>query len=118
MHDFLIILLTSHRYGIIFHDYMLGTSHIKHNNIVNVVLQSLDRPWQYEKPSNLVIKIMAACPDLIKSQFVLLEPHIEPKVSLKWIATIKFIREVSSLNFYYLYYFIYYILYSILLYIL
>ncbi|KZC10333.1 Nucleolar pre-ribosomal-associated protein 1, partial [Dufourea novaeangliae] len=46
----------------------------------------LDRPWEHEKPSDLLIKIMAACPDLIKSQFTLLESHIEPRVATKWIA--------------------------------
>ncbi|XP_068980001.1 nucleolar pre-ribosomal-associated protein 1 [Bombus flavifrons] len=94
IHDFLILLLTSHRYGIVFHDYMLGTSHIKHNHVINTVLQSLDRPWEYEKPLDLVVKILTACPDLIKSQLTLLEPYIEPRVSLKWITAIKFVREI------------------------
>ncbi|CAL7951618.1 unnamed protein product [Xylocopa violacea] len=94
VHDFLITLLTSHKHGIIFHDRMLGTSHVKHNRMVNTILQSLDRPWEHEKPSNLVIKILTVCPDLIKSQFVLLEPYIEPRLSPKWIATMKFIREI------------------------
>lgn len=90
-------MLTSHRYGIVFHDYMLGTSHIKHNHVINTVLQSLDRPWEHEKPLDLVVKILTACPDLIKSQLTLLEPYIEPRVSLKWITAIKFVREVNSL---------------------
>ncbi|OAD59844.1 Nucleolar pre-ribosomal-associated protein 1, partial [Eufriesea mexicana] len=50
------------------------------------LLEKLDRPWEYEKPSNLVIKIITACPDLIKPQFTLLESYIAPEVSLKWIA--------------------------------
>ncbi|CAK9816187.1 Nucleolar pre-ribosomal-associated protein 1 [Anthophora quadrimaculata] len=94
VNDFLILLLTSHRYGIIFHDRMLGTSNVKHNYMVNAILQNLDRPWEHEKPSNLIIKIMTACPDLIKSQFILLEPYIEPRASVKWIVAIKFIREI------------------------
>lgn len=94
MHDFLIILLTSHRYGVVFHDYTFGTSHIKRNQLVNTILQSLDRPWEHEKPSNLLIKIMAACPDLIKTQFILLEPHILPRISSKWLAVMKFVRKV------------------------
>nr|XP_034186486.1 nucleolar pre-ribosomal-associated protein 1 [Osmia lignaria] len=96
VHDFLIILLTSHKYGIIFHDRMLGTSHVKHNNLVNTVIQSLDRPWEYEKPSDLVVKIMAACPDLIKFQFSILEPYLEPRVSVKWIAVMQFIRKIIN----------------------
>ncbi|XP_076754806.1 nucleolar pre-ribosomal-associated protein 1 [Xylocopa sonorina] len=94
VHDFLITLLTSHKHGIIFHDRMLGTSHVKHNRMVNTILQSLDRPWEHEKPSDLVVKILTVCPDLIKSQFILLEPYIEPRLSPKWIATMKFAREI------------------------
>nr|XP_031843473.1 nucleolar pre-ribosomal-associated protein 1 [Nomia melanderi] len=96
VHDFLIVLLTSHRYGIVFHDHTLGMSQTKHNQLVNTVLQSLDRPWEHDKPSDLVIKIMTACPDLIKSQFTLLEPYIEPKVSMKWISAMKFVRKVIA----------------------
>ncbi|XP_078049999.1 nucleolar pre-ribosomal-associated protein 1 isoform X2 [Augochlora pura] len=94
LHDFLIVLLTSHRYGIIFHDHTLGTSHTKHNQLANTILHSLDRPWEHAKPSDLVIRIVTACPDLIKSQFTLLEEHLEPRVSTKWIAAMKFVREI------------------------
>lgn len=94
VHDFLITLLTSYRHGIIFHDRTLGISHVKHNHMINTILQSLDRPWEYEKPSDLVIKIMAACPDLVRSQFTLLEPYIKPRVSSKWIAAMKFVRKI------------------------
>ncbi|XP_076278899.1 nucleolar pre-ribosomal-associated protein 1 isoform X2 [Lasioglossum baleicum] len=94
VHDFLIVLLTSHRYGIVFRDHSLGTSHIKHNQLANTILQSLDRPWEHEKPLDLVIRMLTACPDLIKSQLTLLEQHIEPKVSIKWIAAMKFVREI------------------------
>ncbi|XP_076235375.1 nucleolar pre-ribosomal-associated protein 1 [Calliopsis andreniformis] len=94
VHDFLITLLTSHKYGVIFHDHSLGTSYVKHNSLASTVLQSLDRPWEHAKPCDLVLKIMSACPDLIKSQFTLLESHIEPKVSIKWMAAIKFARKL------------------------
>jgi hypothetical protein len=87
-------LLTSHRYGIIFHDRTLGSSRNKHNQLVHTVLQSLEKPWEHEKPSDLVIKIMRACPDLIRSQYGALEPFLEPRVSLKWICVLKFIKKV------------------------
>nr|XP_012144425.1 PREDICTED: nucleolar pre-ribosomal-associated protein 1 [Megachile rotundata] len=96
VHDFLIILLTSHRHGVIFHDRTLGTSHVKHNNLVNTIIQSLDRPWEHEKPSELIIKIMTACPDLIKSQFTILEPYIEPRVSLKWMQSMQFVKKIIN----------------------
>ncbi|KAK2577471.1 hypothetical protein KPH14_003572 [Odynerus spinipes] len=94
VHDFLITLLTSHRYGIIFHDRTIGTSHDKHNQLVNTVLQSLDRPWEHAKPSDLVVKIMAACPDLIRPQFNYLEAFLEPRVSTKWIRVMTFIKRI------------------------
>ncbi|KOX72872.1 Nucleolar pre-ribosomal-associated protein 1, partial [Melipona quadrifasciata] len=62
-----------------------------------IVEEKIDRPWEYEKPSNLVIKIMTSCPDLIKAQFIRLEPYIEPRVSLKWIKAMKFVKEVNGL---------------------
>ncbi|XP_029174651.1 nucleolar pre-ribosomal-associated protein 1 [Nylanderia fulva] len=93
IHAFLITLLTSHRYGIIFHDRTLGSRN-KHNQLVYTVLQSLEKPWEHEKPSDLVIKIMRACPDLIRSQYVAVEPFLEPRVSSKWICLLRFVKKV------------------------
>ncbi|EFN70096.1 Nucleolar pre-ribosomal-associated protein 1 [Camponotus floridanus] len=94
IHAFLIILLTSHRYGIIFHDRTLGGSRNKHNQLVHTVLQNLEKAWEHEKPSDLVIKIMVACPDLIRSQYNVIEPFLEPRVSPKWICLLRFIKKV------------------------
>ncbi|XP_072763089.1 nucleolar pre-ribosomal-associated protein 1 [Anoplolepis gracilipes] len=94
VHEFLITLLTSHRYGIIFHDRTLGGSRSKHNQLVHTVLQNLEKPWEHEKPSDLVIKIMVACPDLIRSQYAVVEPFLEPRVSSKWICLLRFVKKV------------------------
>jgi len=94
VHEFLIVLLTSHRYGVIFHDRMLGDSRSKHNQLVHTVLQNLEKPWEHEKPSDLVIRIMGACPDLIRSQYGAIEPFLKPRVSHKWISLLKFISKV------------------------
>ncbi|CAD1472827.1 unnamed protein product, partial [Heterotrigona itama] len=94
VHDVLILLLTSRRYGIVFQDHMLGTSRIKRNHVIDTILQTMDRPWEHEKPLNLVIKIMTACPDLIKAQFIRLEPYVEPRVSSKWIEAMKFVKQI------------------------
>ncbi|XP_066598571.1 nucleolar pre-ribosomal-associated protein 1 isoform X2 [Prorops nasuta] len=99
VHEFLLTLLTSHKHGIIFHDRMLGTSGARSNQLVYAVLQSLDRPWEYEKPSDLVVKILMACPDLIKSQMSSIESYLQPRASKKWIALIKFVKTIiESLN--------------------
>ncbi|XP_014481768.1 PREDICTED: uncharacterized protein LOC106748083 [Dinoponera quadriceps] len=94
VHEFLLTLLTSHRYGIIFHDRTLGGSRNRHNHVVHAVLQNLEKPWEHEKPSDLVVKIMKACPDLIRSQYGSVEPFLEPRVSPKWICLLKFVKKV------------------------
>lgn len=94
VHEFLIVLLTSHRYGVIFHDRTLGGSRNRHNQLVHTALQNLEKPWEHEKPSDLVVKIMGACPDLIHSQYGTIEPFLEPRVSPKWIALVRFVRKV------------------------
>ncbi|XP_011695235.1 PREDICTED: nucleolar pre-ribosomal-associated protein 1 isoform X1 [Wasmannia auropunctata] len=99
VHEFLIILLTSHRHGVIFHDRTLGSSRSKHNQLVHTILQSLEKPWEHEKPSDLIVRIMAACPDLIRSQYNAVEPFLEPRMSPKWISLLKFIEKiVKSVN--------------------
>ncbi|XP_012219592.2 nucleolar pre-ribosomal-associated protein 1 [Linepithema humile] len=94
VHEFLITLLTSHRYGIVFHDWTLSGSRNKHNQLVHTVLQNLEKPWEHEKPSDLVIKIMRACPDLIRSQYGAVESFLEPRVSPKWICVLKFVKKI------------------------
>lgn len=39
IHDFLQVLCTSHKYGIIFHDRSIGTSGKKHNELLQTVLE-------------------------------------------------------------------------------
>ncbi|XP_012269209.2 nucleolar pre-ribosomal-associated protein 1 isoform X2 [Athalia rosae] len=99
VHEFLSTLLTSNKFGIIFHDRSLGTSGQKNNQLANTILQSLDRPWEHTKPADLVVKILVACPDLIRSQLVYTEPYLTPAISQKWILLMKFIQQiVESLN--------------------
>ncbi|EZA54632.1 Nucleolar pre-ribosomal-associated protein [Ooceraea biroi] len=93
VHEFLIVLLTSHRYGVIFHDRTLGSRN-KHNQLVYTVLQNLEKPWEREKSSDLVIRIMGACPDLIRSQYSAIEPFLEPRVSPKWISLLRFVNKI------------------------
>ena len=101
VHEFLIILLTSNRHGIAFHDRSLGSdSGKKHNQLISTILQSLDKPWEHEKPSELVVKILTACPDLIRSQLSYTEPFLIPRISKKWVAVIQFIKKVINNKFY------------------
>ncbi|XP_011634485.1 nucleolar pre-ribosomal-associated protein 1 [Pogonomyrmex barbatus] len=94
VHEFLITLLTSHRYGVIFHDRTLGGSQNKHNQLIHTVLQNLEKPWEHEKPSDLIVKIIRACPNLIQSQYNAIEPFLKPRISLKWIYLLRFIEKI------------------------
>lgn len=89
-------LLTSNKYGVVFNDRKLGLdSSRKHNQIINTVLEKIDKPWEHEKPSELIIKILTACPDLIKSQLSLVESLLVPRVSKTWFSLIEFLRKVD-----------------------
>lgn len=94
VHEFLLTLLTSNKFGIIFHDRSLGTSGQKNNQLADTILQSLDRPWEHAKPADLVVKILVACPDLIKAQLLYTESYLEPVVSRKWILLMEFIKQI------------------------
>ncbi|KAJ9585856.1 hypothetical protein L9F63_020498 [Diploptera punctata] len=94
VHEFLQILCASHKYGIIFHDKSIGTSGKKHNELMQKVLDDLEKPWENDKTSELVLKIVTACPDLTKCVLSSVEPFLEPRVSVKWMKTIKFVKQL------------------------
>jgi hypothetical protein len=47
VHDFLQVLCTSHKYGIIFHDRSIGSSGKKHNELLQTVLEVNTLPYKY-----------------------------------------------------------------------
>lgn len=97
VHEFLLILMTSKKYGIIFQDKSLGTGQGRKNNqLVSTVLKSLDRPWEHDKPGDLVVQILRACPDLMKAQITQTEPFLSPKATSKWIKLIQFLNQVIN----------------------
>ncbi|XP_021934675.1 nucleolar pre-ribosomal-associated protein 1 isoform X2 [Zootermopsis nevadensis] len=99
VHDFLQVLCASHKYGIIFHDRSIGTSGKKHNELLQTVLENLERPWEHEQKAKLIIKIVAACPDLMKCVLANVQPYLEPRVSVSWLKAITFVMQlVQSLN--------------------
>lgn len=102
--------MTSKKYGIIFQDKSLGTGQGRKNNqLVSTVLKSLDRPWEHDKPGDLVVQILRACPDLMKAQITQTEPFLSPKATSKWIKLIQFLnqviphRQIKFLSFFLLY---------------
>lgn len=57
VHDFLLVLCTSHKSGVIFKDHLVGLGKKNLNSLMYTVLDSLDRPWEHSYASELVIKI-------------------------------------------------------------
>lgn len=65
VHEFLLLLFTSHRHGIAFRDPSLGTSDSRCNSVVFEMLKALPRPWYDPLIAQLVTSTLRACPDLI-----------------------------------------------------
>lgn len=93
-HRFLLVLCTSHKYGIVFHDPTIGLGSKKHNQLMLTVLQSLEKPWDNYLAAELVIKICVSCPDLVKYILSHAEPFLEPRVSHKWVNVVNFIQQL------------------------
>ncbi|CAG9865333.1 unnamed protein product [Phyllotreta striolata] len=96
LHDFLLKLCTSHKHGIIFRDHSVGLGKKNQNALMYTVLEGLERPWEHSYASELVTKICGACPDLAKNVWGNLKSSLEPRMSPKWIAAVKF--SVNLLN--------------------
>lgn len=57
LHDFLLVLCTSYKFGLIFSDPLVGLGKKHLNGLMFTVLDSLDRPWEHSYASDLVIQI-------------------------------------------------------------
>lgn len=92
MHDFLLLLCTSHTHGVIFKDKHVGLSKKSSNNLVCTVLDGLERPWEHSYASELVTKICGACPDLTKVVWNNLKSFLELRTTTKWLNAMKYAR--------------------------
>ncbi|CAH1129288.1 unnamed protein product [Ceutorhynchus assimilis] len=90
IHDFLLILCTSHKLGVIFRDHLVGLGRKNLNSLMYTVLDSLDRPWEHSYASELVLKICKSCPDLTKNMWLIVKPFLEPRLTEKWLNTMEF----------------------------
>ena len=93
VHAFLLVLCTSHKFGVIFKDPALGLGR-RQNNLMFTVLESLERPWEHSYPGELVIKICRACPDLAKTVWSSVKTFLEPRWTEKWLKTINFAHKL------------------------
>ncbi|CAG9815877.1 unnamed protein product [Phaedon cochleariae] len=94
VHEFLLVLCTSHKFGVIFRDPFLGLGKKNQNALMYTVLESLDRPWDHSYASELVLKICGACPDLAKTIWANLKPFLVPRMSDKWLSAMKFAKQL------------------------
>ncbi|KAL1497606.1 hypothetical protein ABEB36_008536 [Hypothenemus hampei] len=94
IHDFLLVLCTSHKFGLIFHDHLVGLGRKHMNSLMYTVLDSLDRPWDHSYASDLVLKICRSCPDLAKNMWLILKPYLEPRYTEKWLNAMNFAQKL------------------------
>ncbi|GAB0097994.1 hypothetical protein DMENIID0001_136830 [Sergentomyia squamirostris] len=65
IHDFLVLLTTSNKYGITIQ--CLGNQKTKKNLVAIVVLKKLQTPWKNPLHENLVILLLRACPEQVEN---------------------------------------------------
>ncbi|XP_018569378.1 nucleolar pre-ribosomal-associated protein 1 [Anoplophora glabripennis] len=94
VHDFLLVLCTSHKYGVIFKDHSLGLGKKHQNALMYTVLESLERPWEHSYACELVTNICVACPDLTKTMWTNLKSSLEPRLTEKWLNAMKFAKNL------------------------
>ncbi|KAK3910456.1 Nucleolar pre-ribosomal-associated protein 1 [Frankliniella fusca] len=92
--ELLIVLLTDHRFGIIFRDTAIAHQSDRHNKMVSRVLERIGHPWENPKVAKLVSKVLAACPDSLRSTLTTMKPFIRPRSSEKWFNCVKFLKMV------------------------
>ncbi|KAF5272617.1 hypothetical protein FQR65_LT17317 [Abscondita terminalis] len=102
VHNLLLTLCTSHKYGVIFHDPLLGLGKTPCNNLMCTVLDSLEQPWEHNYASELVIKICRACPDVTKITWSNLNTCLEPRPTEKWLKAMEYainlVKELDPSN--------------------
>ncbi|XP_043204482.1 uncharacterized protein LOC122371823 isoform X3 [Amphibalanus amphitrite] len=100
VHQFLSILCTSHKAGIVFKDASLGTSGSNCNPVLLEVLKNLSRPWRDELTAELVISTLSACPDLCRHYLPSLSSALCPaRPSAEWRAAVAMVtRAVASVQ--------------------
>ncbi|RZC40078.1 nucleolar pre-ribosomal-associated protein 1, partial [Asbolus verrucosus] len=94
VHAFLLVLCTSHKFGVIFKDYSMGLGKKHQNLLMFTVLESLERPWEHSYAGDLIIKICRACPDLTKTMWMNIKPFLEPRWTVKWLSAMKFAGQL------------------------
>lgn len=94
VHDFLILLLTSNKYGIIVQS--LGNQKKKKNIVPAVVLGKLQMPWNNSQHESLVIHMLMACPEQVEGFLRNRARFLESLEGVKFLAFLS--KLISSLT--------------------
>lgn len=92
--NFLFVLCTSHKHGIYFTDFSLGTSDLPTSQYLWKALESLEAPWNNEKAGQLIIQMVSKCPDLYRPVIRLVEQSFDPRNSEIWFKTTNFLMNL------------------------
>lgn len=92
--DILLTLFTNHKIGLYFIDHMLGTTDLNKNPNLYKALLSLNRPWENEAQSDIILQIIYKCPDLHRAVISIIERSFEPQQTRIWERTTGFIVKV------------------------
>ncbi|KAG8231450.1 hypothetical protein J437_LFUL000167 [Ladona fulva] len=88
------VLCASRKFGVIFYDPSYGSSGRNYNQLVQKVLEILEKPWEKDVVAKLLCDIFSACPDLIHLTVSRMGPFVEPRMSPKWIQAVDFIIQI------------------------
>lgn len=96
VHEFLITLCTSHKFGVIFRDATVGTGKKTQNALIYTIVEGMDSPWEHSYASELVLKICNACPDITKYVWNQTKAALEPRSSTKWLQVVDFVKRLLN----------------------
>lgn len=69
-----------------------------HKEKLNFLFQRVGHPWENQKVSELVSKILAACPDSLRPALSAIEPFVQPRSSAQWFHCVSFLKKVSNIQ--------------------
>ncbi|CAG2249527.1 URB1 [Mytilus edulis] len=96
VHQILLELCTTYKYGIIFFDKSFGTSQKSQNHVITAFLTSLTKVIETPLIQELVVASLVASPDQLQYYLPSLHSSVTPRVSKKWITTMDFLMKIYS----------------------
>ncbi|KAF4522062.1 hypothetical protein B566_EDAN004044 [Ephemera danica] len=94
IHSFLTLLLTSHKWGIIYTNKVSSSAAISHNLHAFTVLRRMLKPWQDELQGELVISALQACPTLLRLTLSLYREALAPRPTHVWLDALAYTIKV------------------------